>query len=658
MECFSELLHALEDDEERAVVQRNNLSYFQNKCIKEQHMRLLDKRRLNRRNEHRRRRINQARKEIVNYALSFELQILIDFGFSQYMSNKEMSGLVRQMGRVWGIQKKTRGLKIILSAPDTRFLSEGSKKLSGFDRFSWVISNKNLEMVINEHRFVYLSPDPQLDPLLEVKPEIVYIVGGLVDESGVGSLSRRRAEELNVDVRRLPIQEFLIKRNTGTFNIMLAINQVVEILVRYVCSKDWVQALSVVPKRIGYGIPEFLLNFKTKGLVFVDIKMLVHMPVTEIMQGYNDDDFFGVHAATETQLPRQMEAAKTLRSRIKERERRRPCNEEGCSTSNRRSTDYDTITNYSAEDLDRTCVHSNSDCDNKVVESNAHYNTGLWRIWEKIDSVWEMSDEQLVDVMVNRIIYEDGELIAFDKPYQVAFCNAPRNQAEILRILPQLSSHVSPRGSILHIVKSISKPATGIILFAKNRSAQERMKALYNNGFVKQYYRILTNMKPKHDEAVIHIPLIKCKRDNNYVMLPLGATQSNKISPFLEAKTQYRLLKHDSRNQTSYMECIIKQDAPDQIRAHFGLGIACPIIGDFKYNWSRREAGKGIPPRLLNAALQDLHITGSSFRRLPMFMHLKEVVISISDRRCRKIHITAPLPSFFTYTLSKLRLLK
>lgn len=62
------------------------------------------------------------------------------------------------------------------------------------------------------------------------------------------------AEELGLDARRLPIQEFLHRRDSGTFNVMLTINQVVEILVRYVYSKSWTEALSVVPKRMGYEV--------------------------------------------------------------------------------------------------------------------------------------------------------------------------------------------------------------------------------------------------------------------------------------------------------------------------------------------------------------------------------------------------------------------
>lgn len=53
-------------------------------------------------------------------------------------------------------------------------------------------------------------------------------------------------------------------------------------------------------------------------------------------------------------------------------------------------------------------------------------------------------------------------------------------------------------------------------------------------------------------------------------------------------------------------------DVSEQIRAHLGIGIACPIIGDMKYNFSRREAGRGIPPRLSDTALKDLNIAGNS----------------------------------------------
>uniref|UniRef100_A0A8R1TZR1 Pseudouridylate synthase RPUSD4, mitochondrial n=1 Tax=Onchocerca volvulus TaxID=6282 RepID=A0A8R1TZR1_ONCVO len=311
------------------------------------------------------------------------------------------------------------------------------------------------------------------------------------------------------------------------------------------------------------------------------------------------------------------------------------------------------------------CGDNENDADDDNIQSfeilnlKTYKDMGLSKIWEEIQPVWKMNDEDLVNLMINRIIYEDEELIAFDKPYQMACSNAPSNQAELLRILPKLSSRVAPHIDCLRMIKSIAKPVTGVILFAKNQSTHEKIKALYDNRLLEQCYRVITNMAPAHQEAVVNIPLVKCRRkNNNFMMLPLGVNKSSEINPFLEASTYYRVLKHDSRNHTSYMECIVNRDVPEQIRAHLGIGLVCPIIGDMKYNCSRREAGRGIPPRLSDIALQDLNIIGNSFRRLPMYIHLKEVIIPVSKRNQEKIHICAPIPSFFTYTLKKLRLFK
>uniref|UniRef100_A0A915Q805 SAM-dependent MTase TRM10-type domain-containing protein n=1 Tax=Setaria digitata TaxID=48799 RepID=A0A915Q805_9BILA len=259
MECFAELLDALE--EERMVMtesksdQSDNRSYADKTCHKEaRYIRIIERRRLKRSDERRRRRRNKAGNPTVKEPLNSVLQIYIDFGFTEFMSDKEICKLVRQMGRVWGLQKRSPGLQVTLLSPDERFLCEGRRKISGFDHFSWFISNQNISEVVTEFHMIYLSPDSQLSALQDVRPDEVYVVGGLVDEAGVGSLSYCRAEKLGLDARRLPIQEFLYRRDTGTFNVMLTINQVVEILVRYTYSKNWIEALSVVPKRIGYEV--------------------------------------------------------------------------------------------------------------------------------------------------------------------------------------------------------------------------------------------------------------------------------------------------------------------------------------------------------------------------------------------------------------------
>ncbi|KAL4002690.1 RNA pseudouridylate synthase family protein [Acanthocheilonema viteae] len=378
------------------------------------------------------------------------------------------------------------------------------------------------------------------------------------------------------------------------------------------------------------------------------------------------DDFFGIHNATETPLPRHMEAAVMLRSRTTEKRYRKASNKQSVVSDQRLDSPSDSSNDFVGDSNENTRYGGNDNNANdenirplEMLDSKACEDIGLKKIWEEILPVWKMNNDDFISVMAGRIIYEDEELIAFDKPYQMHVANAPSNQAELLRILPQLSSRIGLHVDCLRIIKSIAKSVTGVTLFAKNENAQKKVKALYDNGLIEQCYHVITNMAPTHHKAVINIPLVKCRRkNNNYMMLPLSANNNNESTPFLEASTYYRVLKHDRKNHTSYMECVVNRDVPEQIRAHLGIGIACPIIGDIKYNFSRREAGRGIPPRLSDTALQNLNIAGNSFRRLPMYIHLKEVIIPLSKQSSQKIHICAPIPSFFTYTLNKLRLLK
>ncbi|MCP9258204.1 hypothetical protein DINM_002712 [Dirofilaria immitis] len=554
MECFIELLDALEEsrkseDNELSSSSHTNKTY----CKQTGYM---------------------SKNLVIKEPLSFVLQVCIDFGFAQRMSDKEIGKLVRQMGRYLqytyvrklcnrtyiiyihtcactvnhinihtGFASGSPGLKVMLLSPDQRFLCEGRRKISGFDYFSWIISTRNINEFATEHHIIYLSPDSQLKALLDVKSDEVYVIGGLVDETGVGSLSYHRAEELGLDARRLPIQEFLRRRDSGTFNVMLTINQVVEIL------------------------------------------------------------------ATETPLPRHMKASIISRSRISFKKYREASNKQSPVSDQSDNIGYDSNEN-SADGEDIRSL--------EILNLKTYKDIGLRKIWEEIQPVWRMSDEDIVNLMASRIIYEDEELIAFDKPYQMICSNAPSNQAKLLRILPKLSSRITPHIDCLRIVKSIAKSVTGVILFAKNQNVQERTKALYDNGLLEQYYRVITNMAPERQEASIN-------------MLPLDADSSNEINLFLEASTHYRVLKHDPKNHTSYMECIVNRDVPEQIRAHLGIGIACPIIGDMKYNYSRREAGRGIPPRLSDRALQDLNIAGNAFRRLPIYDGSTESPLGFRD---------------------------
>uniref|UniRef100_F1KXJ4 RNA (Guanine-9-)-methyltransferase domain-containing protein 3 n=1 Tax=Ascaris suum TaxID=6253 RepID=F1KXJ4_ASCSU len=213
---------------------------------------VLEYRRLKRKEERKRRRLRKTNSNVECFHLDSHLNIIVDLGFTEAMNEKEMGKLVRQMGRVWGLQKRYVGLKTTLLSPCGKFLEEARRVLTGFNSFQWNVSFTHIAECSN-NPLIYLSPDASIAPLEFVSPSVTYVIGGIVDESGAGSLSKDKAESLDIEVRRLPIVEYMRRSEHGTFNIMLAINQVVEVLVRYAYCKRWDESLAaVVPKRSGY----------------------------------------------------------------------------------------------------------------------------------------------------------------------------------------------------------------------------------------------------------------------------------------------------------------------------------------------------------------------------------------------------------------------
>ncbi|KAF9534565.1 guanine-1-methyltransferase-domain-containing protein [Crepidotus variabilis] len=94
--------------------------------------------------------------------------------------------------------------------------------------------------------FIYLTADTE-DELTELSPNETYIIGGICDHNRYKNLCINKARESGIRTARLPIGRYLASLPTRK---VLTVNQVFEILVKWVETKDWEEALySVIPKR-------------------------------------------------------------------------------------------------------------------------------------------------------------------------------------------------------------------------------------------------------------------------------------------------------------------------------------------------------------------------------------------------------------------------
>ena len=94
---------------------------------------------------------------------------------------------------------------------------------------------------------VYLTSDSP-DTLTRLRPYSTYIIGGLVDRNRHKGVCYKRALDRGVRTAKLPIGDYM----QMTSRFVLATNHVAEIILRWLELGDWGQAfLQVVPKRKG-----------------------------------------------------------------------------------------------------------------------------------------------------------------------------------------------------------------------------------------------------------------------------------------------------------------------------------------------------------------------------------------------------------------------
>lgn len=89
----------------------------------------------------------------------------------------------------------------------------------------------------------------------------IYVIGGLVDETVSKKVTQDKCDKLNIKTYALPIELYMCRRRnhdgiTYTYNKILTINQVFEILTSVFGGDDWRVALDkCVPKRKGFMLP-------------------------------------------------------------------------------------------------------------------------------------------------------------------------------------------------------------------------------------------------------------------------------------------------------------------------------------------------------------------------------------------------------------------
>lgn len=159
----------------------------------------------------------------------------------------------------------------------------------------------------------------------------------------------------------------------------------------------------------------------------------------------------------------------------------------------------------------------------------------------------------------HNVVYEDGNVLIADK----------LDGVETTALLCELRA-----GGEFYAVHRLDRNTKGLIVFAKNKGAEEELLAAFKERRVEKTYLALCKNNFKKDTAVLTAYLKKNAEDACVQVSDREAAGSVKIV------TEYRVL--EKRGDIALVEVTLHTGKTHQIRAHTAH-IGCPVLGDNKY---------------------------------------------------------------------------
>ena len=185
------------------------------------------------------------------------------------------------------------------------------------------------------------------------------------------------------------------------------------------------------------------------------------------------------------------------------------------------------------------------------------------------------------------IIYEDEWLLVVDKPAGLLTTPTPKNEKRTLTSI--LNEDAKNKGSDVHLhpCHRLDRETSGLIIYAKGKSAQKKMMAEFNGRRVKKSYVAFVHGSLEREEGSL-----------------------KNIIEGLSAVTNYRVLQR--RNAFSVVQVKPLTGRTNQIRIHFKQ-IQHPLVGETKFAFRRDFALKAKRLCLHAEALEFMHpVTGKT----------------------------------------------
>lgn len=159
------------------------------------------------------------------------------------------------------------------------------------------------------------------------------------------------------------------------------------------------------------------------------------------------------------------------------------------------------------------------------------------------------------------VLYEDNWFIIVDKPSGLLTIPTPRRESRTLTSILDDDAEEKGASYRVHPCHRLDRETSGVIIYAKGKSPQQKMMHLFHEKKVKKVYLAFVRGHMEPPEGQITRPIE-------------GAP----------SVTRYRIL--EKRNGYSVVEVLPVTGRTNQIRIHFGA-IGYPILGEAKFAFRR-----------------------------------------------------------------------
>jgi len=177
-----------------------------------------------------------------------------------------------------------------------------------------------------------------------------------------------------------------------------------------------------------------------------------------------------------------------------------------------------------------------------------------------------------------KVLYEDKDILAVNKSPGLSVQPDTTGSGSLFQALSEETGY-------LGLVHRIDKPASGIVLMAKNKQALADLNAQIQNKLMEKIYWAVVCRPPPYKEGIcIHYLEKNGRKNKSYAYEEMKKGRK-------KAELHYRVAGLSEKY--TFLEILLITGRHHQARCQLSA-IGCPVKGDIKYGAPRTNHGGGI----------------------------------------------------------------